>query len=247
MKKTILVILMMLIITTPCLAQEVEPEGMFSIEGTQWKILPGLQIFPFPWIWTRGTDIGFWDGEVYAQAEYPYYKGSFYVDMLGVSMFMYEGGGGPFVSIGFGVVQPMGIGMMMESWIAFPPYSFTGIFPDFSLAIIPLIKTDDDWIPPNLFHSITPNSGCQGTTLTDVRLSGINTTFQDNSPVFIRFDSPDELTVSNINVISNTEIEFALEIAIDAPIGLKSVSVEYDNFHQVVTGIYAFEVLEQTN
>lgn len=38
MKRTILVALMIVMLATPCFAQEVEPDGMFSIEGTSWII-----------------------------------------------------------------------------------------------------------------------------------------------------------------------------------------------------------------
>ena len=37
MKKTILAVLMVLVIATPCFAEEVEPDGLFSIEGTRWR------------------------------------------------------------------------------------------------------------------------------------------------------------------------------------------------------------------
>ena len=38
MKKTILAVLMVVMIATPCFAQEVEPDGLFSIEGTKWRV-----------------------------------------------------------------------------------------------------------------------------------------------------------------------------------------------------------------
>jgi hypothetical protein len=38
MKKIILAVLMVLIIITPCLAENVKPDGMYSIEGTLWAI-----------------------------------------------------------------------------------------------------------------------------------------------------------------------------------------------------------------
>jgi hypothetical protein len=90
-----------------------------------------------------------------------------------------------------------------------------------------MYKTYDTWLPPNFSLSINPNSGYQGTTLTNVHLYADNTTFQDNPPVQIGIESPYGLAVSNINVISNTEIEFDLDIAIDAPVGLRTVIVTY--------------------
>jgi len=38
MKRTILVMLMVVIIVTPCFAQEIGPEGIFSLHGTKWWV-----------------------------------------------------------------------------------------------------------------------------------------------------------------------------------------------------------------
>jgi hypothetical protein len=37
MKKTILAVLMAVLIATPCFAQEIETDGLFSIMGTEWR------------------------------------------------------------------------------------------------------------------------------------------------------------------------------------------------------------------
>ena len=37
MKKTILVVLIGVMLTTPCFAQEIETDGLFSLEGTEWR------------------------------------------------------------------------------------------------------------------------------------------------------------------------------------------------------------------
>ena len=48
MKKTI-VMLMVVMVATPCLAQEIKPEGLFSIEGTEWMyIAVGVAYWPPP-------------------------------------------------------------------------------------------------------------------------------------------------------------------------------------------------------
>jgi hypothetical protein len=111
-----------------------------------------------------------------------------------------------------------------------------------------LIKIDDNWTPPEQIMSISPNQGEQGTTLTDVSIWSRNTTFDDDSPVEISFDPPDGLTISNINVISNTVIEFDLDIAVDAPVGTKRVIVTYDDGRKVVdsrcNATCGFEVTE---
>ena len=112
-----------------------------------------------------------------------------------------------------------------------------------------MYKTYDNWLPPNFSLSINPNSGYQGTTLTNVHLYADNTTFQDNPPVQIGIESPYGLAVSNTNVISNTEIEFDLDIAIDAPVGLRTVIVTYyygpHLRPQLRVGTAEFEVFEK--
>ena len=136
-------------------------------------------------------------------------------------------------------MQPIGIGMMFS-------YSTSTSLPTF-LGMTILIKVDDNW-KLLMTISISPDEGEQGTTLTDVRIYGTNTAFQYNSPVEISFNPPDGLTVSNINVTSNTRITFDLEIADDAPTGARSVTVTYANGKQSVSlGGYAFRVNERTN
>ena len=94
------------------------------------------------------------------------------------------------------------------------------------------------------FGSIAPDSGEQESTLTDVTITGENTTFQDDPPVDIAFSPADGLTVSNISTISNTEIEFDLAISADAPVGFKTVIVTYNDGKQTITGSLKFEGTE---
>ena len=93
------------------------------------------------------------------------------------------------------------------------------------------------------FGSISPKEGNQESTLTDVTITGINTKFQDESPVAIAFIPPDGLDVSNISTISNTKIEFDLTIAVDAPTTFRTVTVTYDDTKKSITKNSAFEVL----
>lgn len=149
MKKTILAVLMAVMIATPCLAQEVEPEGMFSIEGTLWETLPiGLQILPFPFIWPMNDlQIGFYGGEVYLDGSKRFVENSFYADMLVCSVFS---GSYKNTSIGYvgssvwysGILQPVGIGMVFG--ITFGGGAIT--VPMIHVAL--LIKTDNNWTPP---------------------------------------------------------------------------------------------------
>ena len=84
MKKTILVVLMVLMISTFCLA-EIEPEGIFSIGGTLWE---ATYIFP-PKDCGYTRELGFYRWGVYREigpgglGRVPH---SFYVD-LGIANF----------------------------------------------------------------------------------------------------------------------------------------------------------------
>lgn len=94
------------------------------------------------------------------------------------------------------------------------------------------------------FGSISPSSGQQESTLTDVTITARNTTFRDNPPVEILFSPPDGLTVSNISTVSNTEVEFDLQISVDAPVGFKTVIVTWDDSTKSITGESQFEVTD---
>jgi len=144
MKKTILVILVAVMVATPCLAQEVEPEGIFTIGGTIWEALPmGIQIFPFPSPQPMyNSEFGFYGGIVYPWK----YNYSFYIDMLVCSIFWaYDvptvGNGS--ISWSFGILQPIGIGIVVE--YDGPNYNRLA-----SLKIGLLSKTDNNWTPPDV-------------------------------------------------------------------------------------------------
>jgi hypothetical protein len=137
MKKTILVALMVLLVSTPCLA-EVEPDGIFSIGGTQWE---ATYIFPPEYWGGHMSEIGFYKGEVYGLGG----LFSFYVN-LGIASFFMVGGVeihyplGAFYAIYFGFMQPIGIGVMTHTRIGrVPPYIF--------FYLSSLVKTNDDWTP----------------------------------------------------------------------------------------------------
>ena len=140
-------------------------------------------------------------------------------------------------------MQPIGMGMMMlynsqcsEHGCLIPSITMRG-----------LVKTEDDWKPPE-FVSISPNQGEQGTTLTNVTIIGANTDFEPDEFMIV-FDSiittGSTFPVSNINVISNTEIKFDLAISEFAPIGFYDVSVFWNG--KSATGHDVFEVLPKTN
>jgi hypothetical protein len=224
---------MVLMIATPCLAQEIETGGIFPIEGTRWQGCPTLMILPSPHIGCNesgGYEIGFYQRKVYNSMVGGFNPAmrSFYVDMLGVSTYFANTIAPPTGTIWeTGFMFPavgLGIGVTFGSTHL--------IIPIFSISI--LNKAEDNWIPPEYIFMISPFQGEQGTTLRDVTIWSANTTFQDNSPVEVIFDPPEGLTISNINVKSNNNIGLDLEIAADAPLGTKLVIVIYDNGKKVV-------------
>jgi hypothetical protein len=148
-KKIVIVMLMVVMVAAPCLAQEVEPEGIFSIGGTAWQALPiGLKVFPLPWIEPNfDLKFGFYCGEVYPDL-LPVDK-SFYMDMLVFSIFAagYSTSNnlGPVTtSAYFGILQPIGIGTVIVSTYQCCPLPV----PTISIAL--LIKTGDTWTPPEV-------------------------------------------------------------------------------------------------
>lgn len=239
MKKTILIVLTIALFATPCLAQEVEPQGMLTIDGTVWQALPiGLKIFRLPGIWdTNGLQFVFYGD-----------TGSSYIDMLACSIF-WAVEVGPFSYITgryFGILQPIGIGMVVKT-------DFRGALTPFSppnISIALLVKIKDNWVPPE-FVSISPNKGEQGAILKDVTIRGLNTYFAygDNIVMFRPAKYGD--IISNIRPISDTEIKFDLELEADAPIGFRGVDVTWDGGigkgRGHVGASDVFEVLGSTN
>ena len=221
MKKTILVILIAVMISTPCLAQEVEPDGIFSLHGTVWQEYLGITILPIPGpgFDPTGNERYFYGGRVYNS--WGSYMGS-YVDLLAFSFsFSYY-----FLIYEIGIWFPaVGIGTSIEGGL------FHGIFP--YLRINLFNKIEDNWVPEETIDYIDPGYGAQGSII-GVELSSSYTTFKKNSPVEVIFDPPDGLTVSSIDVANDSWMFFDLEIAVDAPVGAKRVIVIYDEGRKVV-------------
>jgi hypothetical protein len=238
MKKIILAVLMAVMIATPCFAQEVEPEGLFSLEGTLWQALPtGIQILPFPGIWdANGLQFVFYGD-----------TGPSYIDMLAFSIFWEVRGRGSssgLIRWYFGILQPIGKGMVFELFELGYPY--LSIFMNVGF----LIKINDNWVPPE-FVSISPNKGEQGAILKDVTIRGLNTYFASGAISVMFIPAQYGEIISNIRPISDTEIKFDLELEADAPIGLRECVVTWDGgFGTGVGQVRAsdvFEVLPKTN
>jgi hypothetical protein len=65
MKKTILALLMVALVATPCFAQEVETDGIFTIEETRWGFCEISVATVFPWVLPSCGSMGFYQGTVY--------------------------------------------------------------------------------------------------------------------------------------------------------------------------------------
>ena len=113
MKKTILVMLMAVMIATPCLAQEIEPEGIFSVHGTIWQQYLQITILPIPSIHSTDFKRHFYGGRVYDHDEV--YTRGFYVDLLAVSFSFYFSPWGNEIGI---MLPAIGRGISMEFALA---------------------------------------------------------------------------------------------------------------------------------
>jgi len=78
------------------------------------------------------------------------------------------------------------------------------------------------------FGSISPSEGSRESTVS-CTVTCFNTTFRDDPPVNVSFSptTGTDLVVSGLSVVSNTEIEFDLEIAVEAELGEKIVTVTW--------------------
>jgi len=94
------------------------------------------------------------------------------------------------------------------------------------------------------FVSISPNTGSQESTLTNVTITGRNTTFDDDDVDDIIFSPAGNITVDRISVQSNTVVECDITIAPDASTQEYTVTVTYDGGTQSITGNNVFTVTE---
>ena len=164
MKKIILVVLMAVMLATPCFAQEVEPEGLFSLEGTLWEVcgiifasIPPFFIGPRCGQWAGTQQYGFYQGKIYSctyMCTALTSKISSYTDLLVVS-FVYDIGlplGGKWIEnpwyIFSAIMQPIGLGVY--SVFGFKPRQCGkyGCVPPFFWSEIGIMfKIDDNWTP----------------------------------------------------------------------------------------------------
>ena len=156
MKKTILLVLMAVILATPCIAQEIEPEGILSIDGTLWNTCSrGFSSEP-PFSYTDcEMEIGF-----YERRQYFCFEGDCTVDgfaayvnlgvvSIALCIFKYPG---QLYGSSFSILQPasgLGVNSLLYYWPrSFSPahYSLAG----FGFEIGNMNKINDNWTPPDI-------------------------------------------------------------------------------------------------
>ena len=153
MKKAILIVLMVVMVATPCLA-EVEPEGIFSIEGTLWRVC-GIVFATVPPFIGGSCDliIGFYQGTVYSCDEYggrchPYPDYA-YIDLLLVSIVYNIFFGKSGVGYDLHILQPSGFGVFASfGCFSGSDYPYHPPFCAFATGI--MFKINDNWTPPEV-------------------------------------------------------------------------------------------------
>ena len=143
MKRTAFVVLMVIMFVASSFAKEVEPDELFTLDGTLWDITL-LTIPPY----SQEGLMGFYEGNVYVDA-----KGvcgaqmgepSFYVDLLATSIFISNvpccGSCNGTVIIS-GILLPTGVGIMTTIGIGFVT------LPQPILQVVLLFKVVEDWMP----------------------------------------------------------------------------------------------------
>jgi len=166
MKKTILALAIIAMVSTPCMA-EVEPDSLFSIEGTLWGSCLIAVVFreSIPLIkMDCGQEFGFYQGTVYGcrdnncvaapENAAKYYNlivvsivfilnmdlgDNFFGDLAENRLYLISG-----------IMQPIGLGELtyLEPSLSFNPYGgFSSGIPGCGIGI--MYKIDDDWTPPS--------------------------------------------------------------------------------------------------
>ena len=153
MKKAILVILMAVMTATPCLAQEIEPKGMFSLEETLWNVCRigitinyklKLEFYPL-----QCNTMGFYQGTVYWCDENECFSTVMsYINSPVVSI-AYEIQFAYFYDLH--IMQPTtGTGFTYQLYWGESCTSSLGCNPFFDYLIGIMLKVDDDWTPPEV-------------------------------------------------------------------------------------------------
>lgn len=166
MKKTILALLIAVMTATPCLAQEIEPEGMFSTEGTLWEecgityscCLPsiGWGCYKSGWGFYQGTAYRWGqsprDGEFFSPQPNCIYIDSPIISIVYYSTFIENDENTSTFMSRMAIIQPSGVGVFTNFGFTILKNEIFNFLPIVRRAIwIGIIhKIEDDWTPPEV-------------------------------------------------------------------------------------------------
>ena len=138
---------MVALVTTPCFAQEVEPDKLFSIEGTLWTVC-GIGIEDdLPFFYIGCSEMGFDQGKVYScKEEVCWSLPHKYIDSPVVSIVTFSASSFPVIGswgVGLGILQPSGLGVYTQ-FTCILEYLVIGFVSNIDI----MFKIEDNWTPP---------------------------------------------------------------------------------------------------
>ena len=145
MKNTILAVLMLLVITIPCFAQELETDEFFSLHGTQWEVTQIGANEP------EHYTLSFYRGQVYHCNSFCIqYVPHFYFDLIGVSLFQMGQRKPQFFdcdtySLYIGLISPL-----FESSVMYHEHQYCRYPMTVRKYVATLTKINDNWTPPEI-------------------------------------------------------------------------------------------------
>ena len=158
MKKIILVVLMTMMMYAICFAQAVEPEGIFSVDGTYWDVqsISLLLIAPSTFnLEIHRGGMGFYQGEIYDYSS-PGWGGGYegrYID-LGVVSIAYSIGYAVVAGYFFSAIIQPTIGWGVFTLLEFrliPACGYRVCSPPFFHSEMGIMnKSIDNWTPPGI-------------------------------------------------------------------------------------------------
>ena len=240
MKKLGLIMLIVsMLLATPCFSQEIEPQGFLTSNGTFWRTVCDKDevkcIFH--------DYVGFSGNNIYFAQTTPHFGKCSHALVINLGLISFYWSNcfqydeiSTYIS-GF-VISMLGIGINKreDRWREMYSETTTDM----------IIKIDSYWKPTPTFVEIWPTTGEQSSELTRVTIVCENTSFEAGVNE-IAFSPPDGIMVSDIKVMGNYIIEFDMDISVDTPVGFKSVTVIWDEGKQVTTGNNVFWVRRASN
>ena len=89
------------------------------------------------------------------------------------------------------------------------------------------------------FGSMGPDSAVQGEEGIEIEVTGIYTLFEEGKTE-VHFSPSDGITIYDVTVEDATTLSFLMDVHVDTPVGIKSVTVVYDYGKQAINGNNVF-------